>query len=139
METGTQIILQRMIDCPEEFMEGTVHLGKWEKVLLGFKDILPTEDVEAIEAAYKQMRIDKFNELVLKTLAGEEPKQETVKYKAKERYGTGLTDVRGLFGNAAVKGEGQMVDYNLDARIQTVRQGLIESIGITTAHKGSSK
>jgi len=143
METGTQIILQRMKDCPEEFMDGTVHLGKWEKALLGFKDILPQEDVEAIEAAYKQMRIDKFNEVVLKTLAGEEPKQETITYKAKERYATGFTSPSGLFG-AVAKGEGQMIDDHLDARIQEVRQGLVNSIGIshqqhTNMAKRSSK
>jgi len=107
METGTQIILQRMKDCPEEFRDDG-HLGKWEKALLGYKDILPKEDVEAIDAAFKQMNIDRFNELVLKTLAGEEPKKETLVYKAKERYATGFSDPR-AFANAVTKGEGQMI------------------------------
>ena len=138
METGTQIILQRMKDCPEEFMEGTVHLGKWEKVLLGYKDILPTEDIEALDAAHRQMRIDRFNELVLKTLAGETEAQENIKYKAEGRYSTGWTDPR-AFGGAAVKGEGQVIDDHLDAHRLAIRQGLINSIGITTAHTGSSK
>jgi len=107
METGTQIILQRMKDNPEEFRDDG-HLGKWEKALLGYKDILPKEDVEAIDAAFKQMNIDRFNELVLKTLAGEEPKQQTIAYKASGRYATGWTDPN-VFGHAAVKGEGQMI------------------------------
>jgi len=122
METGTQIILQRMKDNPEEFMDGTVHLGKWEKALLGFKDILPQEDVEAIEAAYKQMRIDKFNEVVLKTLAGEEPKEETIRYKTRERFSGGFSDPR-AFANAAVKAEGQMINEHLDAHRLAILSG----------------
>jgi hypothetical protein len=53
----------------------------------------------------KQLYIDRFNERVLKTLAGEsEPEQTegTITYKASGRYATGAigtTDVRGLFGN----------------------------------------
>jgi hypothetical protein len=141
METGTQIILQRMKDNPEEFvLDDGVILGKWEKAMRGYRNILPTEDVEAIDAMYKQMRIDRFNEGVLKTLAGETEGEGMVKYKAKERYATGWSDPR-AFANAAVKAEGQMVGYDdhLDAHRQVIRQGLIESIGITTAHKGSSK
>jgi hypothetical protein len=138
METGTQIILQRMKDCPEEFRDDG-HLGKWEKALLGYKDILPKEDVEAIDAAFKQMNIDRFNEVVLKTLAGEQPKEENLVYKAKGRYAGGFTDARGLFAGAVVKGEGQVIDDHLDAHRLAIRQGLIDSIGITTAHKGSSK
>ena len=85
MEIGTEIILQRMKDCPEEFRDDG-HLGKWEKALMGYKDILPQEDIEAIDEAYKQMNIDRFNEVVLKTLAGETEVQETITYKTSERY-----------------------------------------------------
>jgi hypothetical protein len=116
METGTQIILQRMKDCPEEFATEGQLFGKWERALMGYKEILPQEDIEAIDAAYRQMRIDKFNEVVLKTLAGEEPKQETITYKSKGRYAGGFSDPR-AFANAAVKAEGQAVGYDdrLDA------------------------
>ena len=109
METGTQILLQRMKDFPEEFANDGELFGKWERTLTGYKDILPREDVEAIDAAYRQMRIDRFNERVLKTLAGEEPKEENLVYKAKGRYAGGFTDARGLFGGAIAKAEGQMV------------------------------
>jgi len=51
METGTQIILQRMRDCPEEFPnEGEFH-GKWGKLIRDARDFLPTEDVEALDDA----------------------------------------------------------------------------------------
>jgi hypothetical protein len=110
METGTQIILQRMIDCPEEF-RGTM-ISKWDRILRDAKDFLPIEDVQAIDARLRQIQIDLFNERVLQTLAGEQPKEEeTIKYEAKERYATGFSDPR-AFANAPVKAEGQMVDYD---------------------------
>ena len=108
METGTQIILQRMIDCPEEFPnEGEYH-GKWTRIISEAKNILPTEDVEALDAAHKQLLIDRYNERVLKTLAGETEAQENIKYKAEGRYSTGWTDPR-AFGGAVAKQEGAMV------------------------------
>ena len=131
METGTQIILQRMKDCPEEFANDGELYGKWERALMGYKDILPKEDVEALDAAYRQMRIDKFNEVVLKTLTGEEPKQETITYKAKERYATGFNDPR-AFANVAVKAEGEAVGYGEQIlRQEAIRRKLIEGIGIS--------
>jgi hypothetical protein len=136
METGTQIILQRMIDCPEEFpSEGEYH-GKWGKIIQDARNYLPKEDIESLDAGYKQLLIDRFNERVLKTLAGEQ--EETIRYKAKERFSGGFSDPR-AFASAVAKGEGQMIDDHLDAHRQAIRQGLIDSIGITTAHKGSSK
>jgi len=41
-----------MIDCPEEFpSEGEYH-GKWTKIISEARNILPTEDVEALDAAH---------------------------------------------------------------------------------------
>jgi len=114
METGTQILLQRMKDFPEEFANDGELFGKWERTLTGYKEILPREDVEALDAAYKQMRIDRFNERVLKTLAGEEPKQETITYKTSGRYAGGFSDPR-AFASAVAKGEGQMISDHIDA------------------------
>jgi hypothetical protein len=83
METGTQIILQRMIDCPEEFPnEGEYH-GKWTRIISEAKNILPTEDVEALDVAYKQLLVDRYNERVLKTLAGEGEPESNLIYKSK--------------------------------------------------------
>jgi hypothetical protein len=137
METGTQIILQRMIDCPEEFRGAQAH--KWDRIMRDAKDYLPREDVEALDEGIRQVNIDLYNERVLKALAGESEVEENIKYKAEGRYGGGFTDARGLFGGAVAKQEGAMINDHLDAHRQTIRQGLINSIGITTAHKGSSK
>ena len=111
METGTQIILQRMIDCPEEFpSEGEYH-SKWGRLIQDARNYLPKEDIEALDAGYKQLLIDRYNERVLRTLAGEsgnlEESYPTI--KASKQYAIGATDPRGLFGNAIAKQEGAMV------------------------------
>jgi hypothetical protein len=130
METGTEIILQRMKDCPEEFVADRAAIGmsKWERIIGEARDYLPKEDIEALDAGYKQMKIDLFNEKVLKTLAGEVDVEQTITYKAKERYAGGFTDARGLFGGAAVgfapvKAEGQMINEHLDAHRLAILSG----------------
>ena len=116
METGTEIILQRMKDCPEEFRGTMAH--KWDRIMRDAKEYLPTEDVEALDAGIRKINIDLFNERVLTTLAGEEPISETITYKAKERYAGGFTDARGLFGGAVAKAEGTFVGTLQDHAIQ---------------------
>ena len=121
METGTQILIERMKTHPEEFGEGA--MSKWGRVWAYAMEYLPEEDKKALKEASNRMRVEKFNEEVFKTLAGEaEPEGETIRYQAKERYAKGWTDPRGLFGGAIVKGEGQAVEYdhNLDAYKLTI-------------------
>ena len=76
MEIGTEILLKRIQDCPEEFADHDIHgIGRWTRVLNAAKECLPKEELDAIkkaiEATRKQYLLDKFNEQVLKTLAGE--------------------------------------------------------------------
>lgn len=105
METGTQILIDRMKTNPEEFIgEGQT---KWLRAMNMANECLPDEDKKALGEAYKQARVSLFNETVLKTLAGEV--EETIRYQAKERYATGFTDPRGLFGNTLAKAEGMRV------------------------------
>ncbi len=132
METGTQILIDRMASHPEEFVgEGKT---KWMRAMNMANDCLSDEEKQAIGQAYKQAKVSLFNETVLKTLAGEAEQQveETLTIRAKERYATGFSDPRGLFGHAAqVKAEGQRVyDHNLDAfRYANAAQGLTTTIG----------
>lgn len=98
METGTQILIERMKTNPEEFIEGMG--SKWARAMALGNDCLPEEDKRAIREAYAQAKIASFNEEVLKTLAGENEPVGTLKYQAKERYMGGFTDPRGLFGDA---------------------------------------
>jgi hypothetical protein len=136
METGTQIILQRMKDCPEEFPnEGEYH-GKWGKIIQDARNYLPTQDVEALDAGYKQLQVDRFNERVLKTLAGEEPKKETLIFKSSERYATGFSDPR-AFANVAVKGEGQTINDHLDAHRLATGIGISHQQHTNMAKKAS--
>ena len=118
METGTQILIERMKTHPEEFIgDGQT---KWLKAMNMANECLPDEDKQAIGQAYKQARVSLFNETVLKTLAGEaEPEGETIRYKASERYSAGFSDPR-AFANAVVKREGQRVMYDdhIDAHKQ---------------------
>jgi hypothetical protein len=130
METGTQILVERMKTHPEEFIEGRI--TKWAEVMHLANDCLPDEDKLALKEAYTQAKVDRFNEQVLKTLAGENnPVEDTIRYKASERYGIGVTDPRGLFGQAQVKAEGQRVyDHNTDAfKYANAAQGLTTTIG----------
>ena len=117
METGTEIMLQRMKDYPEEFVADRVTLGmsKWERLIGEARDYLPKEDIEALDAGYRQARIDLYNERVLRTLAGEsgnvEESYPTI--KASKQYAGGFTDARALIGGgfaqAQVKQEGSFV------------------------------
>jgi hypothetical protein len=107
MEMGTEILLARMKEYPEEFINDNrvrrLDGLRWDSVLREAREHLPEEDVKALEAGMKQLYIDRFNERVLKVLAGEsEPEQPegTITYKATNRYaaGGGMADPRGLFG-----------------------------------------
>lgn len=76
MEIGTEILLRRIQDCPEEFADHDIHgIGRWTRVLYAAEECLPREEIDAIKKAIdearKQHLLDKFNEHVLKTLAGE--------------------------------------------------------------------
>ena len=125
MQTGTQILLERMKTNPEEFAEEGGLVGRWERIIRDANNYLPQEDREAIEAAYKQLQVDRFNERVLRTLTGENEETATLKYRpamtltsngslglgtGSERFTTGWSDARGAFGNTVVKAEGAEVD-----------------------------
>lgn len=102
MQTGTQILIERMKTHPEEFVEGL--RSKWAQAFALAEDCLPDEDKLAIREAFNQAKIERFNGEVLKTLAGEQELAQvgTIKYQAKERYATGWTDPR-AFGQAPIK------------------------------------
>ena len=131
MEMGTEILLARMKEYPEEFINlkdraiGYDSL-RWDAVMREGREYLPEEDRKALDAGMKQLYIDRFNERVLKTLAGEsEPEQTegTLKYKVSERYTGGFTDPRGVFGSAPVKAEGtSMSQYDYDIWRQMMEQ-----------------
>ena len=96
METGTQILIDRMKSHPEEFGEG--YISKWGRVWAYAMEHLPDEDKQALKEANRLMRVEKFNEMVMTTLAGEpETEEKTLTVKADGRYAMGWSDLRGVF------------------------------------------
>jgi hypothetical protein len=112
METGTEILIARMMSHPEEFVEGTT---KWARVM-SMAECLSDEDKQALRKAYDQAKIEHFNGEVLATLAGErEPlgtAGNTIRYTADGRYATGLTDPRNLFSTSIGDGTISTPAYN---------------------------
>jgi hypothetical protein len=99
MEMGTEILLARMKEYPEEFInQENKALGyeglRWDRVLRDAREHLPKEDVDALDAGLKRLYIDRFNEKVLKTLAGEAvyESEDTLTYKTQGRYTMGMTN-----------------------------------------------
>jgi flagellar biosynthesis/type III secretory pathway protein FliH len=95
MQVGTEILLARMKEYPDEFFNGNL-VGRWSGIIDDARMYLPKEDVEALDEGYRQLRVDRFNERVLARLAGEDKQEaeETVKVKASGRYSLGTTDPR---------------------------------------------
>ena len=114
METGTEILIARMASHPEEFVEGLA--SKWARAMAMADDWLPEEDKQALREANKRMQIEQFNGEVLATLAGEREQlgtaEGTIKYQAKGRYATGLTDPRNLFSTSIGSGVISPATYN---------------------------
>lgn len=109
MEMGTEILLARMKDHPEEFVNDNsvrrLDGLRWDSVLRDAREHLPKEDIDALDAGIKQLYIDRFNERVLKVLAGESEQEEpegTMTYKTQGRYTMGMTnaiaDARSIYG-----------------------------------------
>jgi hypothetical protein len=95
MLTGVEILLERMKTNPEEFIEGG--FSKWSRVINSAWDILTEQERKALEDGTKEAKRDHFNGEVMRVLAqGHDDIEETLKYKASERYTTGWNDPRSL-------------------------------------------
>jgi hypothetical protein len=72
MNTGIQILIERMKTNPEEWcqMGNNSKMGKWESLVVLFWDYLPEEDQAAYKAARHALLADEFTEQVMKKLAG---------------------------------------------------------------------
>ena len=71
MNTGIQILIERMKTNPEEWSQiGINSRGKWENTIALFWDYLPEEDQAAYKAARHALLADEFTEVVMKKLAG---------------------------------------------------------------------
>lgn len=81
MNTGVEIILQRIKDCPDDFSydPSTDHSSKWNKLLMEAlrSDVISEEEKSTLRAEVTEMGRARFTEKVMKVLAGEdEPSDE---------------------------------------------------------------
>lgn len=71
MNTGIQILIERMKTNPEEWATMTTRgRGKWEVVIVDYWDYLTEEDQNAYKAARDALLQEQFTEQVMKKLAG---------------------------------------------------------------------
>jgi hypothetical protein len=145
MEIGTEILLKRIQDCPEEFADHDIHgMGRWSRVLNAAQDCLPLDESEAIKKAIGESRrqhmLDKFNEQVLKTLAGEntdtDPDRQSYLTSLNntftggviansQKYSSGWTDPRGVLSQGGVLSQ----SGNAAAQAQQNNSGLLSKLG----------
>jgi hypothetical protein len=133
MEIGTEILLKRIQDCPEEFEFQDIHgIGRWTRVLHAAKECLPKEELDAIKKAMEESRrqhlLDKFNEQVLKTLAGEDTDKELEAYLTTPIRGTNA--IRGPFDTGGVITNSQQYGHGFtDPRGVLSQGGMLSSNG----------
>jgi hypothetical protein len=111
MLTGLEILIARMKDHPDEFLMQR----KWDELIEHYGEYFTDEELNAYRAARSEMMRDLFNEAVLKRLAGEEDDGKSQpnirKYSASQlKQAFGMTDPRGMYGQAIAKQEGQLVN-----------------------------
>ena len=107
MNTGIQILIERMKTNPEEWckVETNTKMGRWESIVVLFWDYLPEEDQVAYKAARHALLADEFTEQVMKKLAGADDdgialtsvshndvNPLTSKIRMQGRYASGLVD-----------------------------------------------
>jgi hypothetical protein len=124
MQVGTEILLARMKEYPDEFITRGYD-SRWGNLIDDAKHYLPKEDVEALDEGYRQLRIDQFNERVLARLAGEDQPQpeETMTIKASGRYANSITDSRALYGGPTQQAYEQAVkqkQYEADRQFRAM-------------------
>ena len=139
MEIGTEILLKRIQDCPEEFEFQDIHgIGRWARVLQDAQDCLPLDEFEAIKNAIaksrKQYMLDKFNERVLKTLAGENTDTES----DRQAYMTSAT-INSTFTNGVITNSQQYGQGWTDPRRAMSSGGMLSSNGNASLLMGQSQ
>lgn len=132
MQVGTEILLARMKEYPDEFFHGNYE-SRWMSIIDDSRKYLPKEDVEALDEGYRQMNIDRFNERVLARLAGEDKPQpeETMKLKVTERYANSVIDPRALYGGPTQSEYEQAMkqaQYDADQRRQAMNNAMQNSL-----------
>ena len=143
MEIGTEILLKRIQDCPEEFVFQDIHdIGRWSKVLYNAKECLPKEELDAIKKALEESRkqylLDKFNEHVLKTLAGEtDTESDRQAYMTTGAINSTFTN--GVINNQSITNSQLYGQGWTDPRRAMSSGGMLSSNGNASQMMGQSK
>ena len=83
MNTGLEIIINRMKTNPEEFG----YNSKWTIAIERYKPYFSEEEMKRFADARSQMYMDEFSEVILKTLTGEElDLSTTIAYQNQPHY-----------------------------------------------------
>ena len=125
MQTGTEILLARMKEYPEEFTGG-LRGSRWMSLIDDAKAYLPGEDVTALADGLRQMRIDRFNERVLARLAGED-REAPEESKTAEEYNAGWNDPR-----ADALRQKQLYESQYQIQKNLAAQGTLGGLGQST-------
>ena len=143
MEIGTEILLKRIQDCPEEFADHDIHgIGRWTRVLHAAKECLPKEEIDAIKKAMdearKQHLLDRFNEQVLKTLAGEtDTESDRQAYMTTGAISSTFTN--GVINNQSIANSQLYGQGWTDPRGALSQGGMLSSSGNASMLMGQSK
>lgn len=83
MNTGIELLLKRIQDCPDDFQydASTDHSTKWNKLLMEAlrSDVITDEEKVALRAEITKMGRERFTEKVMKVLTGEGEESEAEK------------------------------------------------------------
>jgi hypothetical protein len=138
MQVGTEILLARMKEYPDEFFNGGYE-SRWMVIINDAKQYLPKEDIEALDEGYRQMGIDRFNERVLARLAGEDKQpqpEETMTIKASGRYTTGWADPR---SQSQYEQAMKQAQYDADMRRRAMNEAQTQyASGLLSGANGNS-
>lgn len=144
MQVGTEILLARMKEYPDEFITYGYD-SRWGNLIDDAKHYLPKEDVEALDEGYRQLRVDQFNERVLARLAGEDKQpqpEETLTIKSSGRYSLGTTDPRQIYGgptNQEYEQAMKQAQYDADMRRRAMNEAQTQyASGLLSGANGNS-
>lgn len=112
MNTGVELLLKRMKDCPEDFYpEYSKPMTRWARLVdhaVG-DELLTEEEHDALMAGLKEVRRTRFTEMVMKELAGVE-----------DEVGDGLSLNSMSHAQAYQKHQNEQLRLHLDAHRQAL-------------------
>ena len=119
MNTGVEILLKRIKDCPDDFQYdvSTDRSSKWNSLLMEAlrSDVITEEEKVALRAEVTEMGRARFTEKVMKVLAGEdEPNPKSLEDVIKQYRATGISSI----GQTQLSSTGQSQYSNTNGAVR---------------------